>query len=246
MVLDNLFLLQLPPLLAIGLISLFITFLVTIIYKFTTNQKRMKHLKEEQKRLQKEYKKNLSNSKKAMEINKKLMSTNMEYMKHSFKSTLYTFLPLILIFSWMNSHFGYEQINPGEKFQVIAEFKEAAEGTITLQIPDGLQFVATNATQPVAETVSWKLRGAPGTHVINYTHKDEFYQQRLLITNEWKYLDHEESGEKLGDVEKVKINLESVRPFKGVPLLGGLNWLWSYIIISIISSIMFRKLLKVY
>lgn len=245
MVLDNIFLLQWPPLLAIAFISILITLLVTVVYKYTTDQKRMKHLKEEQKKLQKEYRKSMSNPKKAGEINKKLMSTNMEYMKHSFKSTLYTFLPLILIFSWMNAHFGYEQIYPDQKFQVIAEFKESGAGEITMHVPAGIDLL-DDATRPVEKQVFWKLKGEAGTHLINYTYKDEFYQQKILITNEWKYLPLVEPGEKLGDVKQIKVDLQSTKPLKGVPILGGLNWLWTYIFLSVLSSIGFRKAFKVF
>ena len=37
------------------------------------------------------------------EINKKAMSKNLELMKHSMKPTIFTFIPIILIFSWMRT-----------------------------------------------------------------------------------------------------------------------------------------------
>lgn len=247
MVLDNIFLLHWPPILAIGFISLVITALVTIVYKFTTNQKKMKELKDRQKALQKEYKKNMSNQKKAMEINSELMKVNMEYMKHSFKSTIYTFLPLIIIFSWMNSHFGYEQIRPEQTFAIIAEFKDTAQGDVKISIPNSLQLSTTsNSTQPAKGKVIWKLRGTEGSHIINLTYDQELYQQKILITNDWKYEEPVQKGQKYSDIKQIKTDLKSTRPLEGVPIIGGLNWLWTYIIISILASILLRKWMKVY
>ncbi len=247
MVLDNIFLLTWPPILAIAFISVAITVFVTLIYKYTTNQKKMKELKDSQKELQKEYKKNMSNQKKAMEINQKLMKVNMEYMKQSFRVTLYTFIPLIIIFSWMNSHFGFEQIAPGQVFSIVAEFKDTAQGSITIQVPEGLQLAMTsNATQPAAEKVVWKLKGVGGEYIVNYTYNEEFYQQKIFVTNQWKYEEPIEKGDKNSDLKQIEVGLESTKPIRGVPILGGLNWLWTYIIISILGSIFLRKLFKVY
>ena len=246
MVLDNIFLLNWPPILAIAVIALIITFVVTIVYKYTTNQKRMKELRTEQKKMQKEIRANPTNTKKNMETQKKMMTLNKEYFKHSFRSTIYTILPILLIFSWMNAHFGYEQIMPGDKFQVIAELKDSAEGTISLEVPEEIKLLS-NATQPVDDKVYWKLRGSEGLHTINYTYKDEWYTQDILITEEWRYLSNNiEKGDKLDDVKQVVVDLQSTRPLKGVPILGGLNWLWTYIIISFAGSLGFKKLLKVY
>ena len=49
MVFENIFLLKLPSIWAILIISLVITLVTTLVYKFTTNQKRMKELKEQMK-----------------------------------------------------------------------------------------------------------------------------------------------------------------------------------------------------
>jgi len=247
MVLDNIFLLHWPPILAIAFISVAITLFVTLIYKYTTNQKKMKELKEKQKSLQKEYKANMKNQKKAMEINQQLMKTNMEYMKHSFRVTLYTFVPLIIIFSWMNSHFGYEQIHPNQTFTLLAEFKDTAQGDITIQVPEGLQLATTsNATQPVQEEVVWKLRGMEGMYVINISYNEEFYQQKVLITDQWRYEEPVQKADKYSDLKEIRVDLQSTKPLTGVPILGGLNWLWTYIILSILGSIFLRKAFKVY
>jgi len=91
------------PVFGIFFVSLVLTFLITIVYKYVTNQEEMKSLKEEIKKLQEKMKLHKDDPKKAMEIQKEAMSKNMSYMMKSFKPTLITFLPLILIFSWLRN-----------------------------------------------------------------------------------------------------------------------------------------------
>lgn len=97
--------LLLPPFWAIVMLSFFIALLTTLIYKWTTNQSVMKELKQEIKTLQEQAKQLKEQPDKAMEIHKKVMETNMQYMSHSMKPTLITFLPIIIIFGWMQKNF---------------------------------------------------------------------------------------------------------------------------------------------
>jgi uncharacterized membrane protein (DUF106 family) len=252
MVLDNLFLLQLHPFLAISLVTCFITLSVTVLYKYTTDQKKLKQLKDDQKKMQDDYKKNMNNPKKAMEINKKLMSTNFEYMKHSFKSTLYTFIPLLIIFAWMNTHLGYEQLYPNTGFTITPAFEKGADSNITILLPAGMQLLNNATIEPGTDGL-WKIKGKEGLYTINYTYGQEFYQQQVVITKDWKYISpklDKSNGkppiEKISSLKSITVNLESTKPMKGVPILGGLNWLWTYILLSVGFSLLFRKLFKVF
>jgi uncharacterized membrane protein (DUF106 family) len=111
MVLENMFDWLFSPFLKFGdgvgiiLISVLLTLLITLFYKFFTNQELMKSLKKELKSLQKEMKTLKDNPEKFMKTQKKAMQKNLEYMKHSMKPTLITFLPLILIFGWLRFKF---------------------------------------------------------------------------------------------------------------------------------------------
>ena len=86
-------------------ISFIITLLITMSYKFLTDQIAMKDLKANIKDFQKQMKEQKDDPEKLKELQKQAMSTQMQYMKHSWKPMLYTFLPIILIFSWMRNTF---------------------------------------------------------------------------------------------------------------------------------------------
>ena len=90
---------------AVFLISLIIALIITLVYKWVTDQELMKTLKEDIKALQQEMKKLRDNPSKMMEVQKKAMEKNMKYMMQSMKPTLITFIPIIVIFGWMNSYY---------------------------------------------------------------------------------------------------------------------------------------------
>lgn len=89
------------PFWGLVLISLLLTFFITLIYKYATNQAMMKQLKNEIKQHQKEAKDHKHDPKKMMEIQKVSMEKNLKYMMHSFKPMIITFIPLIIMFGWM-------------------------------------------------------------------------------------------------------------------------------------------------
>ncbi len=93
------------PILFITLVSFGLTLIVTLIYKFTTNQAVIKASKEEMKKIREELKVNKGNNEKLMELNKRSLELSMEQMKHSFKPMIITFLPVILVFTWMKKYF---------------------------------------------------------------------------------------------------------------------------------------------
>jgi uncharacterized membrane protein (DUF106 family) len=245
-ILDPVFnpLLKMHPALAILLMAFLITLLITLVYKFTTDQKKMKKLKEEMKQYQKKTRElSKKDPKKAMELQQEAMKGNLDYMKSSFKSTLYTLIPIIIIFGWLNTHMAYYPINPGTEFTFTAYFAEGHAPTAQLSsIPDLEIF--SNATRPIeGGQAAWKLKGAEGEYKLTLDYNDEQYEQSLLISSQNKYAPPEKvfSNSKL---KKTVIGNEKIYPLKDLGIK--LNWLWTYIIFSVLMSMGIRKLLKVY
>src|SRR3990167_5866223 len=136
------------PALLILFVSLIISLIITVVYKFATNQKEMKRLKEQQKEFQKSMKDLRHNPEEMMKIKKEAMKSNMDYMKHSLKSSLITMLPIILFFSWMAGHLSFEPIYPGETYSVTATFAKGVTGDAELVADDGTELLS-DAKQPI-------------------------------------------------------------------------------------------------
>ncbi len=87
------------------LVSFLLTLLMTLAYKYFTDQNLMKSLKEEMKAMQNEVKGMKDQPDKMMAKQKDLMDKNLKYMKQSFKPMLITFLPMIVIFGWLRGYY---------------------------------------------------------------------------------------------------------------------------------------------
>jgi len=235
-------LLNLPTLWAVIFLSFIISLIITIIYKYTTDQNLMKQLKEEIKTFQKQIKELKKEPEKAMQIQKKSMQTNMKYMMQSMKSTLYSFIPIILIFGWMNANFAYESIMPGQEFTTTVIFENNANGFIELSVPEGITISGKTKKEIKDSEVTWLLSGERGEYLLEYIFDGKKYNKEVLIS-ENRYMDPIKSVRD-GTVKSVEVEHNKKILFN---LFGWkLGWLATYIIFAIIFSILVRKVIKVY
>ena len=251
---------SLPPFAALFLISLFISVMVTIVYKFATNQKVMKALQSEMKLLRSKIKE-IKDPSQVGSLNKQLMEKTMQQMTHSMKSTFITIIPIFLIFGWMSSNLAFGSVAPGEEFAASIEFDEGTTGNATLS-SDNLE-ILDEATREISEDrVTWRLKGDEGRHNIMYSFGDETYTREVILTDEWDYVDpHLEKKRtflgliNIGDenpvkpeseIKKISVDLPPVRPL-GITLFGWKpGWLATYFFFMLALTFPIRRLLKVH
>lgn len=239
--------LYLPAFWAILIISAFITVLVTIVYKYTTNQREMKQIKDDLKKYQKEMRET-KDTKKLMATQKKALDLNMKYMKASFKSTLYTFIPIIVIFAWLNMHIAYQPIMPNTDFIVTAQFGEGAKGNISIESTPELKFLNDKTQEIVDGKAVWKLNAEnSGEYKITYYYNTEEYSHNVLVTEEKTYSTPEKAIPD-SKLKKIINGNKVIHPFGETFNLFGWypGWLATYIVLSIGLSALCRKLFNVY
>jgi len=252
--------LNLPPVVGIGVISFAISLLIILIYKWTTDQVLMKQLKEEIKQHQKDMKASREDPKKAIELQKKAMEVNMKYMMQSFKPMIFTLIPVFLIFGWLSSAYAADPIMPGQEFQVSVQFLDDAEHAAALSLPQGFAF-GTQETQERTGTkqIAWnviapqKLQNPKGDEfIIEFTVDGKEFQAEILITNERRVktpIITEKEYQGTPSLKDAGIQSLSIGNKKAVVMnLFGwkLGWLGTYIIFSLVFSLVLRKLMKVY
>jgi len=228
---------------AILIISFVLTLLITLVYKYTTNQDLMKKLKSDMKKLQNEMKKFKDNPSKVMAHQKKIMSKNMEYMKHSLKPTLFTFIPIIIIFGWLNANLAYLPIQPDSQFQIFADFKEGSFGNISLEVLPKITFLSNQTQTVVNNKVSWSLQGPKGNYQMKLTYGNREFQKDLIISSD-NYA-QPDTIVKDSELTKISIANNKVKPLGSLSIFGWMpGWLGTYIIFSLIFSFGLRKLMN--
>jgi len=259
----------LRPLLNLGhlwflfIISFIISIGLIIVTKYLTDQKLMKELKDSIKKYQDEAKLNKSNPKKMMEIQRKTMELNLQYMKHSFKPTLYSFIPIIILFGWMSANIAYLPIKEGSNFNVSIIFEKNFNGDVTIDVPENIELLAKKTQKTVNGKISWELSSRKeGDYELNFDINDEILTKKVLITKYLKYapIDKREKnfidyiyGSKEGYLDRrskaiqVILSNKSVKPLGDISIFGWKpGWLGIYIIFSLIFTMILRKMLKVY
>lgn len=251
MVLDSLLnpvfgpLLKLGPFWAIFILSLIISLLIVLVYKYATNQEEMKRLKDQQKDFQKKMKELKENPAEMMKIQKEAMQSNLQYMKHSFKATLITMLPILLIFGWMNGHLMYEPIYPGEKFTMTAGFADGVTGEAEIIVDEGVE-ILSEVKQQIQSQVTWRMKSSGGEHYLKVKTSEGEEEIKVVITKEFKY-ETPISFFEDSDIKSLQVNYEKLKPLGTLSIFGWEpGWLGLYIILSIVFSMGLRKVLKVY
>ncbi len=246
MVLD--FIYQIHPFISMFVLSLLISVIVTLVYKYFTNQTEMKRLKDQQKEFQKRMKELRSNPEEMMKVQKEAMKTNMEYMKHSFKPMLITMIPILLIFSWMGGIFQYDSIQPGETYTVTAYFKEGINGIAKI-IPDNQTKVLDTIDKNISEgKASWSLKSEEGTRLLTVSMEENEKSRNVLITsNSFKTIGNEKPNTH-SDIERVDVNYNQLTllEWTGIPWVKTWGWVGTYIVFSLIFSLALRKVFKLY
>jgi len=246
-------LLEMNSLLAISIIAFLITLAITVVYKYATNQDRMRELKKQIKDSQKKMKEKQKEGdiKGMRKIQGKMMPLNTELMKHSMKPTLYTFIPIIIIFGWLNAHMAYMQIAPDVPFEVSASFPSDTQGLVELNASPSLTVVEPIQTIVDGRAV-WELKGAIGDYTLMINRLDSNKEvlnavnRKLKISVKREYEAPLVKFKKSSWIDSSLVSNEAIKPLGNTSLFGWRpGWLGTYIILSIIFSIGMRKIMKV-
>lgn len=254
-------LLQWGPFTTLFIVSLFISLLTTIIYKYTTNQEKLKELKADMKRLQKKATalSKEGKSDKAMKMQKDMMKMNGQFMKSSFRSTLFTFLPIILFFGWLSLNLAFMPLLPQSTVDVSVQLQDGVGGNVSINVPEGFVLLSNQtqyvqASQDVDAIVSWQIQApnTTGMYDLIFTHEASTQEltATVLVTTEQKYEEPVVLAKDSTVFKEAQIGLEKLIILEGVPFLKHFpiikNWGWFgiYFLFAIGFSMGLKKLLK--
>lgn len=250
--------LSLHPFLAILLITFATTLFVTLVYKWTTDQKLMRELRDKTKKLQDDMKKHQTNPSKMLKVQKDLMDVNLKYMAQSLRPTIFTLIPLLILFAWLHSALAYDPISPLEPFTTTLVVEDGITGNVTLIAPEGINITSASTVALPGNQIEWKdedgktkkgniarwtlIGNKPGEYLLEYRFMDKPYTKEVLITNKQAYY----TPVKLFQSSVVREAHVSNRTL--IVLDAGIKftWFWMYIILSIVFSLAMRKVMNIY
>ncbi len=101
---------MMDPLFGIVFIAFILTFLITLAYKYFTDQDLLKSVRERSKALQKELKGLRDQPDKFKKKQSEVMELQMKLLPQTLKPMIITFIPIIIVFNWLRVT--YEPIGP--------------------------------------------------------------------------------------------------------------------------------------
>lgn len=253
-----------PAWLSILILSLFASLVMTIIYKYTTDQVFMKSSKEELKKLQTEMKASSKDPKKFMKLQSKAMEINMKYMTQSFKPMIITMIPILVIFGWLIATYSFGGVISNNDFSATVFFKEGATGNVSVE-PGNLALVSAS-TLPASTQTVFTFKGVPeGVYPVKFIYGNESYILDVSVSNDGKKVgtkdvkrqdsifgistgSNENRIKKESSIQIISLKLNKYKIFgQDFNLFGWYPGVLAvYLFFSIISSMALRKWMKVY
>lgn len=248
------------PLLSLLVLSFVISLAITLVYRLTTNQRLMKQMRHDIKKYQ-EQMRATKDASKQLEIQKKMMDVNMKYMMQSMRPTLFTLVPVLIVFGWVAAHLTVTQIMPGDEFKVTITREQGDAASVVESFPDELTLVSKEVAGAEA---NYTLSGPAGRYTLVFTVDGQSVEKRVLITDRWDFerpeirkvgfFDGLFSGALFGGeqlpqdspFQSIQVHHEPVRPFGPLSIFGYMpGWLFTYILFSLVFSIAIRKVLDI-
>lgn len=256
----------------IAYVSVGMTLLTTVVRSAVLDKEKMKEHKEKLKHHQEQIKE----AQKRKDYNavvahqQKMMDASMEQMRHGMKPMLFTFIPVILVFGWMNAN--YNDLGSIYNMTVIDPIPQNLDVVSVYTSPNitygsaGKELVWR--VENVTYSWSWSELGeySKGFVDVNITAKNPKNYTQTPFKGEYTTLDVEgKRAERTlqdgavqqlsvkradlkvgGDTVSYRLEYENNNPFYVATVFGvGLGWIRWYILCGFISSLIFNKLFRI-
>lgn len=253
---------SMSPWVAMIIVSFMTGLLMLFIFRFTSNQKEIKKVKNKIKAYLLElrlYKDSLSISLKAQW---NILRCNLKYISYSAKPMLVMIIPIILILIQLNFWFGYESLAPGQKAIFKVKLKDnynPLEIDLNVESSSGLTIETLPLRMEEENEINWRISAKEkGIHNINVILKGERVTKTVAVAQK-----------PLSKISPIKIrrnfidellypveapiksdmpikSLEITYPTRSMNLFGWhIHWLIVYFALSIIFGFGFKGILKI-
>ncbi len=253
---------SLNPWVAMLVISLLTALLMLFIYKKTSNQERIRRVKNRIKASLLEIRLYQNDLPAQLGSQKELLLSNLQYLLYNLKPLLVMIVPVFLVLAQLNLWFASRPPGQGETFLLKARFIKTVDLLrlrVDLETPEGL-ILETPPVRIIDEgEVSWRLKvTGPVREPLVVQVNGERYQKQIVAgkkqltrvstvrvkRNLWQELLY--AGERPLPADSLLTRIELAFQPRRLNLLGaGLHWLLAYFLLSIILGLSLKGLFKV-
>lgn len=173
------------PLWSLALFSLLIGILMLIIFRYTSDQQKIKDTKNKIRA----YIFELSLFKDEIGIvlssQKNIFIYNLRYMKYALKPMLFMMIPLALILIQMESWYGYRPLRPDEKAVVSLKLRDGSHDLpdVKLTSDSGIAVETPPLRIPNQKEIDWRIRAKEiGTHDLTFNVSGEEIRQKVMVS----------------------------------------------------------------
>ena len=191
----------------------------------------------------------------------RMLLANVIYLRYAGRPLLLMLVPLSLVLVHLNQWYGYQPLKP-EQTALVA-LKLAEEGVdpskVRLETGDGLALVGKPLRIPHAREVNWSVRPQrQGATLLTFLFEGQRVRKRIITSNQgmervsavtpapdfWDVLQHPGEPPLPPDSFATRISVDY--PARRIDLLGWeTHWLLFLLIVSTLTALAFKRLLRV-
>jgi len=158
--------------------------IVVIIFKYVSNQKKIKAVKKQIKLHFMEIRIYKDDFREILRAQKEILKNNFKYIAYNFQGAVPVVLLFLVTLSQINLRYGYTPIMPGETFDVKVTYAKDADRRPDPQIvlPEGVQAITPALRLEGENEVSWQLQASEaGRYQIGFKLCNQEYTKDVVI-----------------------------------------------------------------
>ncbi len=253
---------DMSPWIGMSIISLLTGFLMLLVFRFTSNQKGIRKVKNKIKAHLLEFRLFKDSLSITLKAQGNILRYNLKYLSYYGKPMLVMIIPLILILFQLNLWFGYQALAPGETAILKVELEEGINLLnleLTIEPSKGFDIETPPLRIQEEREINWRLRAREkGIHNLTIVADNHRITKKVAVAqkplskisplrirrNFIEELINPGESPLSGDLPIKAIEVKY--PAKKMNLFGWqIHWLIIYVVFAVILSFAFRRLFKV-
>ena len=174
------------PFWSLALFSLLLAILMLIIFRYTSDQQKIKEAKNKIRAYIFELSLFKDDIGIVLSAQKNIFIHNLRYIKYAFKPMLFMIIPVAVILLQLESWYGHRPLKPDESAIVSLKLKYGVDPIpdITFKTDDGISIETPPLRIPDKREVDWRIRAhEPGAHELKFSLPGQDVKQKVIVSS---------------------------------------------------------------